>query len=141
VITLVVQRTIRASPERLFEAWTTPQQLIEWWGPDGVACIAPTVDLRIGGRYRIGNRLPDGREIWITGVFEAIDRPRLLAYTWRIEGSEAESERVTVRFESRGADTDVIVTHERIANETMRDQHALGWNGCLEGLARFIVRV
>lgn len=140
MITLVVRRTIRASPERLFDAWTRPEQLTEWWGPEGVTCIAPTVDLRVGGHYRIGNRLPDGSELWIVGVFEAVERPHLLTYTWRLEGRDSESERVTVRFEPCDMNTDVIVTHERIANETVRDQHTIGWNGCLDGLARFIVR-
>ena len=139
MITLVVRRTIRATPERLFEAWTRPEQLVEWWGPDGVTCIAPSVDLQVGGRYRIGNRMPDGSEIWIVGEFEIVERPHLLMYTWRLEGNDA-IERVTVRFEAQGADTEVTVTHERIANETLRDQHQHGWVGCLEGLARLIVR-
>ena len=140
MITLVVRRTIRATPERLFDAWTTPEQLVEWWGPEGVACIAPSVDLRVGGHYRIGNRMSDGGEIWIAGVFEAVERPHRLTYTWRVEGRDGDPERVTVRFEPRGEDTEVIVTHERVANVTLRDEHARGWNGCLEGLARFIVR-
>jgi glutathione S-transferase len=140
VITLVVRRTIQATPERLFDAWTKPEQLVEWWGPDGVACIAPSVDLRVGGRYRIGNRMPDGSEIWIIGEFETIERPHLLAYTWCLEGNAGDVERVTVRFESQDEGTEVIVTHERVANETLRDQHRQGWHGCLEGLARYIVR-
>ena len=140
MITLVVRRTIRATPERLFDAWTRPEQLVEWWGPEGVTCIGPTVDVRVGGAYRIGNRMPDGSEIWIAGVFEAVERPHLLTYSWRLEGSDSEPERVTVRFEPRGADTEVIVTHERVANETLGEQHRQGWHGCLEGLARYIVR-
>ena len=140
MITLVVRRTIRATPERLFDAWTRPEQLVEWWGPEGVTCISPSVDVRVGGAYRIGNRLPDGSEIWIVGVFEIVERPHRLTYSWRLEGSDGEPERVTVRFEQRGTDTEVIVTHERVANETLRDQHQQGWHGCLEGLARFIVR-
>jgi len=139
VITLVVRRTIRATPERLFDAWTRPEQLVEWWGPEGVTCISPSVDVRVGGAYRIGNRLPDGSEIWIVGVFEIVERPHRLTYSWRLEGSDGEPERVTVRFEQRGTDTEVIVTHERVANETLRDQHQQGWHGCLEGLARYIV--
>ena len=140
MMTLVVRRTIRATPERLFDAWTRPEQLVEWWGPEGVACIAPSVDLRVGGAYRIGNRMPDGNEIWIVGAFEAIDRPHLLTYTWRLEGADGDPERVTVRFERQGTDTEVIITHERVANAALRDQHRQGWHGCLEGLARFIVR-
>jgi uncharacterized protein YndB with AHSA1/START domain len=140
MITLVVRRVIRATPERLFDAWTDPDQLLEWWGPAGVTCIAPSVDLRVGGAYRIGNRLSDGSEIWIVGLFESIERPTRLSYTWQLEGTNAEPERVTVEFVRQGMSTEVIVTHERIGSETLRDQHSQGWYGCLEGLARFIVR-
>lgn len=137
MITLVVRRTIRASAERLFDAWTRPEQLVEWWGPAGVTCIGATVDLRVGGGYRIGNRLPDGRELWIVGEFLGVERPHALTYTWRVDGGSTDSERVSVRFEPRGADTEVIVTHERVASETLRDEHERGWVGCLDGLARY----
>ena len=136
-IALVVRRLIRASPERLFEAWTEPTQLRVWWGPEGVRCAAAEVDLRVGGRYRIGNTFPDGRVIVLVGEFEVIERPKRLTYTWRVEGSPGASERVTVRFEPRDGATEVIVTHERIPDETLRDQHRRGWEGCLDGLARF----
>jgi uncharacterized protein YndB with AHSA1/START domain len=138
-VTLEVRRTIAATPERLFSAWTDPKQLMSWWGPVGVACIGADVDLRAGGRYRIGNRLPDGKEIWIRGIFEVVERPRLLTYSWALEGIQTEAERVTVRFEARGSATEVIVTHERIASRALREQHAHGWNGCLDGLAEYVV--
>jgi uncharacterized protein YndB with AHSA1/START domain len=136
-VTLVVQRTIAATPERLFAAWTEPEQLRRWWGPDGVTCIDPEVDLRVGGRYRIGNRLADGSVIWIVGEFEVIERPHRLSYSWRLEGSPAAAERVTVRFQERGSATEVIVTHARIASTALRDQHRHGWDGCLAGLSRY----
>jgi uncharacterized protein YndB with AHSA1/START domain len=135
---LVVRKTIRATPERLFQAWTEPAQLRQWWGPEGVACVDPEVDLRVGGRYRIGNRLPDGKVLWIVGEFEVIEPPHRLTYTWQLEGMSNASERVTVRFEPRGEATEVIVTHERIPNETLRDQHQAGWVGCLDGLAEYL---
>lgn len=136
--TLLVRRTIRATLQRLFDAWTQPDLLVRWWGPAGVACIGAEIDLQPGGRYRIGNRLPDGHTLWITGVFERITPPRELIYSWSFEGAPAQSssERVTVRFEARGETTDVIVIHERAATATIRDQHAHGWEGCLDGLAR-----
>ncbi len=57
---LVVRRTIKAGPERVFEAWTRPELLLAWWGPRPVRCSGAEVDLRVGGRYRIDNQLPDG---------------------------------------------------------------------------------
>jgi uncharacterized protein YndB with AHSA1/START domain len=135
---LVVRRIIRATPERLFEAWTEPTQLLGWWGPEGVTCEGAEVDLRVGGRYRIDNAFPDGRVVVLIGEFEVIERPNRLTYTWRVDGSPGAQERVTVRFEPRNGATEVIVTHERIPDEPVRDQHRRGWEGCLDGLARFV---
>jgi uncharacterized protein YndB with AHSA1/START domain len=135
LLTLVVRRTIRATPERLFEAWTEPAHLLSWWGPRGVTCIGAEVDLRIGGRYRIENAFPDGRVVALVGEFEVIDRPHRLTYTGQVDGNDGAPERITVRFEPRDGGTEVIVTHERIHGEESRDQHQRGWDGCLEGLA------
>jgi uncharacterized protein YndB with AHSA1/START domain len=138
MVTLVVRKTIRAPAERLYTAWTDPEQLKLWWGPRGVQCTDAEVDLRIGGRYRIANQFPDGKILWITGEFERIEPPRKLVYTWRLEAQTDTFERVTVQFEPRGDVTEVIVTHELIPNETLRDMHQQGWIGCLEGLAKYL---
>ena len=137
-VTLIVRRTIRASTERLFDAWTQPEQLKKWWGPASVECIDAKVDLRVGGRYRIANQFPDGKVLWIAGEFESIDRPKRLVYTWHLESTEGPTERVTVTFEARGSETEVVVTHERIATKAARDMHEQGWLGCLDGLVEFI---
>lgn len=134
-IHLVVRRTIPASPERVFAAWTTPALLRSWWGPKGVECPSAEVDLRVGGRYRLGNRMPSGDTVWISGVFEAIEPPCKLVYTWVLEPATTAHERVTVRFEACDTGTEVIVVHERIASTQARDQHETGWDGCLHGLA------
>jgi uncharacterized protein YndB with AHSA1/START domain len=133
---LVVRRTIRATPEALFEAWTRPELLRAWWGPRPVTCSGAEVDLRVGGRYRIENVLPDGTTISIEGRFEAIDAPHGLVYTWRTDrGGETGDQRVTVRFEPREeGTTEVIVVHELIASEEARRSHEDGWIGCLDGL-------
>jgi uncharacterized protein YndB with AHSA1/START domain len=135
-LTLVVRRAIRAPAERLFDAWTRPEQLVQWWGPKGAHCPHAEVDLRVGGRYRIGNQFGDGPVIWISGQFEAIDRPVELVYSWTIEPAAAE--RVTVRFQEDGGVTEVVLVHERIADAASRDRHAQGWDGCLDGLAGFL---
>lgn len=133
-LALTVRRTIDASPEHLFDAWTDPAQLRRWWGPAGVTCCEAEVDLRVGGRYRLGNRFPDGRTVFISGEFVRVERPHLLAYSWRIEPAEETRERVTVRFIANGARTDVIVLHEGIGDADTRDHHELGWIGCFDKL-------
>jgi uncharacterized protein YndB with AHSA1/START domain len=147
-LALVVRRTIRATPERLFAAWTEPDQLRHWWGPAHVTCAAAEVDLRAGGRYRLANQFPDGSVWWIGGTFETVSPPRLLVYSWELSAGEIApggapppsqaAERVTVRFEPRGDATEVVVLHERIADATARVAHEQGWHGCLDGLNEFL---
>jgi uncharacterized protein YndB with AHSA1/START domain len=135
-VVLVVRRTIRAAADQLFDAWTQPLQLCAWWGPRPVTCSNAEIDLRVGGRYRIVNALPDGTSVAIEGEFEHIQPPHKLVYTWRMGGELPESSRVTVRFEPRGDATEVIVVHEQIASQAVRDSHEHGWRGCLDGLER-----
>lgn len=138
ILALVVRRTIRASAARLFEAWTQPAQLRHWWGPEGVVCIEAAVDLRVGGRYRIANRLPDGKVLWIVGEFEIIEAPYKLVYSWALEPASGPTERVTVQFRPQGDATEVIVTHEGVPSLAIRQRHEQGWDGCLGGLANYL---
>ncbi|MSO65793.1 MAG: SRPBCC domain-containing protein [Alphaproteobacteria bacterium] len=136
-VSLVVRRTIRASAERLFELWTSPEHLRRWWGPESVVCTAADVDLRPGGRYRIANKFPDGNVLWIVGEFERVSPPRELVFSWLIEGAAQAPERVIVRFDPAGASIEVTVVHERVPDTATRQRHEAGWNGCLDGLARY----
>jgi len=61
-------------------------------------------------------------------------QPHRLVYTWR--AGDDQVSRVTVRFEPRGDATEVIVIHEQIPNEAVRESHEGGWKGCLDGLER-----
>ena len=139
-LTLIVRRVIAATPERLFEAWTCPAELRHWWGPESVSCTAAEVDLQVGGRYRIANRLADGTTLWISGAFECIDRPRKLVYTWCVGPGSPPAELVTVTFEAHPMGTEVVIVHERIAAAVTRDRHEQGWLGCLDGLGVYLRR-
>jgi uncharacterized protein YndB with AHSA1/START domain len=135
--TLVVRRRISATPEKLFAAWTQPTLLVRWWGPQGVACPAAEMDLRVGGCYRIANQFPDATVVWIAGTFEVIEPPHRLTYTWKLESQKGPMERVTVCFEAHGGATEVVVTHERIRDESARTSHEHGWIGCLDSLVKY----
>jgi uncharacterized protein YndB with AHSA1/START domain len=135
--TLVVRRRINATREKLFAAWTQPELLVRWWGPQGATCPTAEIELRVGGSYRIANQFHDGTVVWIAGVFEVIEPPHRLTYTWKLESRNGTVERVTVCFETHGTATEVVVTHERIPDESARTSHERGWIGCLDGLVSY----
>ncbi len=136
---LETRRVVSAAPKRVFQAWTSPAELMKWWGPEGVQCTAAEINLRVGGQYRIANRLEDGTTLWIEGMYEQIEEPSLLVYSWRI-GSEpaTDGERVTVRFARHSEGPEVTVRHERIETAALRDDHERGWRACLDGLVRHL---
>jgi uncharacterized protein YndB with AHSA1/START domain len=125
-------RIIKAPRERVFRAWTDPEQLVKWWGPGHVTCPKAEVDLRPGGAYRIANLHDDGKIIWISGQFETVDPPNGLQYTWAM--SAGDPTLVTVTFNEHPEGTELVLTHERFVSEKARDLHQRGWVGCLEGL-------
>lgn len=137
---LIVRQIVLAPRARVFEAWTDPRHLVKWWGPKNVTCIGVSVDLKVGGFYRIGNRFPDGSVLWIGGTYEEILHPSRLVFGWTIEGKDDTGERVAVDLLERddGRATEVIVTHARIPDVETRRGHQGGWEGCLDGLRRYL---
>lgn len=50
---IALERTYDASPETVWQAWTNPEQLKQWWGPNDVTIPECEVDLRVGGKFYI----------------------------------------------------------------------------------------
>jgi uncharacterized protein YndB with AHSA1/START domain len=109
----------------------------KWLAPSDEFLI-PTVevDLRIGGKYRIDMKAPDGKHFIATGSYREIQPPRKLVFTWSWEGEDMQETLVTIEFHERGNETEVVLTHERFPNAEKRDRHQIGWAGCLARLAR-----
>ena len=136
--TLVIRKRIPASIDKVFAAWTEPDHLKHWWGPPEGHCPEAEIDLRIGGTYRIANRMPDGRTIWICGTFDVIEPPTRLTYSWQLDASRMPPEQVTVQFRPLDGETEVVVTHERIVDMDAYRSHTAGWESCLQDLLRYL---
>jgi uncharacterized protein YndB with AHSA1/START domain len=131
-ISLSLVRTIKAPPEKVFAAWTDPKTLKKWMSPtkEMEVAVAET-DLRIGGRYRILMREPDGKEHGVAGVYKEIVNPKKLAFTWGWENSTEMNTLVTVELRKKGAGTELTLTHSKFADDKTRDMHNQGWMGCI----------
>lgn len=80
-----IDRTFPVPPERLFRAFTDPEDLRAWvWGADAPGVTAE-VDLRVGGLVRVTMRMPDaegGEQVMgFRGVYAEVDAPRRLVHT------------------------------------------------------------
>jgi len=138
---LRLSRRFAAPPERVFDAWTNPSVLREWWAANADwHGAAAEVDLRPGGRYRLSMRdTTSGAVHTVMGEYTEVVRPERLAYTWTWEGETpemrgSEGSLVVVDFVAEPAGTLVIVTHSGFAGEPIRDMHDAGWTACLDNL-------
>lgn len=69
---LVIRRILDAPREAVWKAWTDPDRLMRWWGPEGFTSPACRIDLRVGGKYLFCMRSPEGKDYWSTGVYRDI---------------------------------------------------------------------
>ncbi|HEX4837522.1 MAG TPA: SRPBCC domain-containing protein [Solirubrobacteraceae bacterium] len=134
---LRLERTYEAPAEEVFDAWTNPEVLRRWWkvDPEGSTPIAE-VDLRVGGRYRLSMEDPSGTRHTVGGEYHEVSRPERLVYSWCWEqegdGQPGHVSTVTVEFHADGERTNLVLEHTGLASAQSRDQHAHGWNACLD---------
>jgi uncharacterized protein YndB with AHSA1/START domain len=146
--TLILRRMLNATPERAFKAWTSPEPIQQWMRPEpGMVVPLVRMDLRVGGKFRIQMKNPDGEYFTAVGEFREVKPPERLVYTWDWEkdGSgtefgevEGKTSLITVEFLKRGEQTEFVMTHTRFASVESRDGHAKGWARALDSFATFM---
>lgn len=130
---VVIRRTVVATVQRAFEAWTDPASIALWGAPGASVITRAEVDLRVGGRFVQHMRAANGFERRVSGSYITIDAPHKLVYTWRWEIPPEENEsQVTVEFLAVGDNTEIIVTHALLTDDLSRQNHGNGWSGCLD---------
>ena len=132
-------RTIPASPERVFEVWTSSEQLERWTCPDPNAHVEVDIDLRVGGHYWIRMEV-EGGPFTAFGTYREIDPPRRLVYTWQWKQPHPMMVEtvVTVEFRPVEGGTEIRLTHEGFPASSDRDGHETSWKICTEKLADLV---
>lgn len=133
-------RSVTGSPERVFEAWTAPEQVKCWTCPDPGAGVDVDIDLRVGGHYTIRMHV-EGGPFTAYGTYREVDPPRQLAYTWgwKEEAHAMGAETVlTVEFAPIEGGTEIRLTHSGFPTPDDRAGHEEGWKICVGRLAALV---
>ena len=134
--TLVIDRVFKASPERVFEAFTDTAQLAQWYGPEGMRTEVFENEVRPGGRYSLVMR-SDEDEHHLSGAYEEIDPPKKLVMTWKWKTGEITS-RVTIELSPEGDATRLRLTHTGFAEASDAAAHNQGWTSSLSSLEQYL---
>ena len=148
VATLRVTRLIKAPRDRVFAAWTNPDDIYKWFGPETCKVLSARIDLRVGGEYRFRVNSPGCAQeagkateqvMEVFGVYREIKKPSRLVYTWTWEPKDEFGESVvTVDFVDKEGFTEVQLTHDKLPTAESRERHGHGWNGCFDKLERLL---
>lgn len=138
-------RLFDAPRELVFDAWTDPEQVVQWWGPRGFTTTIHEMDVRPGGIWRFVMHGPDGTDYDNRVEFVEVTKPARLVYNHGPDGeSEGPSFRVTVTFDEEGGKTRLTLRLV-FASVAERDRAvefgALeGGNQTLERLAEYLAK-
>jgi uncharacterized protein YndB with AHSA1/START domain len=105
-----VERYFEAPRDRVFDAYTNPELIPQWWGPYGTTTIVEELDAKTGGFWRFVSRDADGSEIVFRGVFREVSPPQRISQTFEWDGVPGYVSVDTSEFEDLGDRTRVTST-------------------------------
>ncbi|WP_428643392.1 SRPBCC family protein [Roseibium sp.] len=142
---VIVEGLFRATPQRIFRAFTEPEEVSCWFVPRDGRLVSAEIDLKVGGKWCFVIERTDEKQIHFEGEYLVIDAPRRLDFSWRHVQQFADGRReatdtskVSVTFTEAGKATEVRLSHEAIKSEDARRGVGGGWNGCFGRLANFV---
>jgi uncharacterized protein YndB with AHSA1/START domain len=135
---IVITRVYDAPRETVWDAWTDPQQVVQWWGPNGFTTTIHEMDVRPGGFWRLTMHGPDGTDYPNKSMFLEVVKPERIVYshgggrkgdpgaqfeaTWTFEAQEGKT-KLTLRmvFATAAARELIVKTYNAIegGNQTL----------------------
>ena len=155
---LVVTRIIDAPLEMVWRAWTEPEQMSRWWGPEFYTSPACRIDLRVGGGYVFCMRAPldqGGGDSYTAGIYQKIVPMELLEFTQgladkdgnRIDPAQAgmppdfpKELHTVVTFKARGQMTELTIIEHNWTPSTMFVYALAGTQQMIDKLAAYLAK-
>jgi uncharacterized protein YndB with AHSA1/START domain len=153
---IVITRVFNAPRDLVFKAWTEPERVMRWWGPNGFTTPFCTIDLRPGGVFHHCMRSPEGRDFWSKGVYREIVAPERIVCTDFFADEEGNpvppthygmspdwpaEALITVTFAEYEGQTKLTLQHAvGSAPASERDMCQAGWTESLDRLAEYLAK-
>jgi uncharacterized protein YndB with AHSA1/START domain len=129
---IIISRTLNAPRELVWDAWTQPEHLIHWWGPEGFNITLQQFELKTGGVWKYMMHGPDGVDYPNQNVFIDVQQPERLVYSAGDgeEDSPGQFE-TTVTFAEEGKKT--LVTMRMLFKTVEERDYVVKEYGAIEG--------
>jgi uncharacterized protein YndB with AHSA1/START domain len=138
---IVITRIFDAPRELVWEAWTNPKHVVNWWGPNGFTTTIEKMDVRVGGVWKHVMHGPDGTDYPNKSVFTEIVKPERIKYSHGggTKGKPGVQFDATWTFEAVGKQTRLTI-HQIFASAADRDMVVKTY-GAIEGGKQTLARL
>lgn len=151
--TMFITRVFNAPVERVWRAWTDPEMVMQWWGPEHFTAPLARIDFRVGGKYLFAMRDPEGNDYYSTGEYVEIVPLRRIVYTDSFADADGNvvspqqfglsadfpaSQEITLTFEDLGGQTLLRVSSAAMPRDEFFEMARSGMSTSLDKLARVL---
>ncbi|MFA6239947.1 MAG: SRPBCC domain-containing protein [Candidatus Hydrogenedentales bacterium] len=138
---IVLSRVFDAPRELVFDAWTDPQKVTQWWGPNGFTTTIHQMDVRPGGAWKLTMHGPDGTDYPNRSVYLEVVPPERIVYKHggARKGGPGANFTMTATFEEQGSKTKLTM-RMLFASSAARDLIVQEY-GAIEGGKQTLARL
>ena len=137
---VTLHRVIKASPEKVYRAFTDANAMASWLPPYGFLCVVHHFEAKPGGTYKMSFiNFTSGNGHSFGGEFVEMKPNEFLKYTDKFDDPNLPGEMITsVRLKKVSGGTELNVTQEGIPSAIPLDMCYLGWQESLEKLIKLV---
>lgn len=139
---LRIERKFAAEPETVYDYLTKTENLLQWWGHEGMRMKEHDLDFSRPGHWSSTLVSAEGNIYKMSGEVTAVEPPRSVEFTWGWhDDADARGHESRVRFEVRPADeggTEFRLIHSDLPDDESAENHGKGWASTLRQLERIL---
>lgn len=135
-----LHRVVKASPEKIFRAFTEPNAIASWLPPYGFLCTVHEMDVKVGGSFRMSfQNFSTGNGHSFGGNYVELKQGEFLKYTDKFDDPNLPGEMTTsVWLRKVSVGTEVKILQEGIPAVIPAEMCYLGWQESLEKLIKLV---
>ena len=150
--TISIDRTFDLPLATLWKAWSEEESFKKWFSPEGLTTPSSSIEFRVGGKFIVSMKSPDGKETWSKGTYKEIIPMKKISYLdsfsdadgnivpasyYNMAGDWDLELPVTVEFQEVNGKTNMKLQHTGLPIE-VADDCMKGWQSCFDKLERTI---
>ena len=139
--TLTIKRTLNAPRKLVWEAWTQPEHIANWWGPRGMKTHIKKHDFRVGGEWEFTMTMPDGKDFISQGIYSKIEVLELIETSANFIPM-TEGVTIVASFIDANENTEFVFKVIHPTEEYCKQQEEMGfmngWGSVFDGLENYL---